>query len=146
MLQALSTLGNRKRTLILLVLCSLSAIAAAIVGISDNPPGIVLAYLSAFLFILAFVHPWKSAKPYRYLILASFLGFVITALLHNVFEAVAGTIEATPFFKGLFEFLGVFFFMLALLLCPPAFVVGIVGAMVARNRKQNRPVDTSASN
>lgn len=145
MLQALSTLGNRKRTLTLLVLCSLSAIAAAIVGISDNPPGIALAYLSAFLFILAFVHPWKSAKPYRYLILASFLGFVITALLHNVFEAIAGTIEVAPFFKGLFEFLGVFFFMFALLLCPPAFLVGIIGALVTRVRKPSKPTDTSAS-
>jgi hypothetical protein len=58
MIDAFSTSRNRIKTLILLAICGLSAIAAAAVGTDDNPPGILLAYLAATAFVLALVHPW----------------------------------------------------------------------------------------
>ena len=70
MIGALSTPQNRIKTLILLVICGLLAIAAAAVGIDDNLPGILLAYLAATAFVLAFVHPWRSARKFMFLLLA----------------------------------------------------------------------------
>jgi hypothetical protein len=55
MLEAISTPRNRFWTLIFLIVCGVSAIAAGVVGISDNPRGILLAFLSAAALILAFV-------------------------------------------------------------------------------------------
>ena len=57
MIDAFSTSRNRIKTLTLLVVCGLSAIASVIVGIDDNLPGILLAFLAATAFVLAFVHP-----------------------------------------------------------------------------------------
>jgi uncharacterized membrane protein YccC len=57
MIAAFSTPRNRIKTFILLAICGLLAIAAAAVGIDDNPPGILLAFLAATAFVLAFVHP-----------------------------------------------------------------------------------------
>src|SRR5512143_2514822 len=89
MIEALSTPRNRIRTLILLVVCGLSAIAAAIIGIDDNLPGILLAFLAAAALILAFVHPWRTSRQFRRLLYASALGFVVSSVLHNVFEGIA---------------------------------------------------------
>jgi hypothetical protein len=57
-LEALSTPHNRTVSFVLLFVCGLSAIASGVVGISDNPPGILLAFLAAAAFVLGFVHPW----------------------------------------------------------------------------------------
>ena len=57
MLEALSTPRNRTLTFVFLAICCASAIAAVVVGISDNPPGILLAFGAATALILAFVHP-----------------------------------------------------------------------------------------
>ncbi len=45
MIDAFSIPRNRIKALILLVVCGLLTIAAAAVGVDDNPPGILLAYL-----------------------------------------------------------------------------------------------------
>jgi hypothetical protein len=80
MISAISTPHNRKMTLILLAICGLLAITAATIGIDDNPPGILLAFLAATAFVLAFVHPWRTAKKFMFLLLASVLGFVLYIL------------------------------------------------------------------
>jgi uncharacterized membrane protein (UPF0136 family) len=77
MIAAFSTPYNRTRTFILLAVCGLLAIAAAAIGIDDNPPGVLLAFLAATAFVLAFVHPWRTARKFMFLLLASFLGFVL---------------------------------------------------------------------
>ena len=69
MINAFSTLGNRGKTFVLLVICGLLAIAATIVGINDNLPGILLAFLAAVAFVLAFAHPWRSARKFIFLLL-----------------------------------------------------------------------------
>ena len=86
MIGALSTPHNRIRTLIFFVTCGLSAIAAAAVGIDDNPPGILLALLAATAFVLAFVHPWRTSRQFRSPLYTSALGSVVFGLLHIVFD------------------------------------------------------------
>ena len=75
MIVALSTPRNRKVTVVFLAIAAALAAAAGLVGISDNPPGILLAYGAAAALVLAFVHPWRTSRQFRYLLYGSFLGF-----------------------------------------------------------------------
>ena len=64
MIDAFSTRNNKFKTLILLVVCGLLAIASIFVGIDDNPSGVLLALFSAITFILAFSHPWRTTRKF----------------------------------------------------------------------------------
>ena len=136
MLEALSTPRNRYRSLMLLVVCGVLAFAASLVGISDNPPGIALAFLSTIAFVLAFVHPWRTSKKFRYLIYTSILGFVIAVVLHNLFEGIASKMGGSGLAYSLLSGAGVAFFFIALI-CPIALLVGLVGAVIVSGRKDH---------
>ncbi len=75
-------------TLILLAVCGLLAIAASVIGIDDNPPGILLAFLAATAFILAFVHPWRTPRKFLFLLLASVLGFGLFIILNILLDSI----------------------------------------------------------
>ncbi len=139
MLEALSTPRNRTLAFVFLVICCASATAAAVVGISDNPPGILLAFGEAAALVLALVHPWRNARQFRFLLYASVLGFVIFGILHNVFEALAGKTAGAGALHGLLQGLGAAAFLLAALICPAAILVGAVGWIVMLIRKRRRP-------
>jgi hypothetical protein len=140
--EAFSTPHNRKRTFLFLAACCIFAVGAALVTVSDNPPGIVLALLASAAFILAFVHPWRTARQYGILFLASVLGFVLFAILHNVFDAVASKAASVRVVHSLLEGLSVAAFLLAIMICPPAMLVGAVGWIIAVTRKRRRSVGT----
>ena len=121
------SLFKQKSTYIYLILSIVLIVAALIVSIPDNPPGILLSFLSSVLFILAFTHNWDKAKPYVLLTVTSLVGFGISVILHNVFEGIG---------KGTFlEIIGAFFFLLAIFLCPAGLLIGIVGSLVQSFRK-----------
>ena len=147
MIDALSTPHNRIRTLILLAICGLSAIAAAVVGIDDNPPGILLAFLAATAFVLAFVHPWRTSRQFRRLLYASALGFVVFGLLHIVFEAIASNGGGSGLVQDLLNGAGAVLFLIAVLVCPPGMLVGAVGAVVMSigNRRRSTPGPTTTA-
>jgi hypothetical protein len=137
MLQALATTQDRLRTLILLGISGAAAVAAFLVGIDDNLPGILLALAAAVTLVLAFVHPWRSTREFRRLFLASVLGFLLLAVLHNIFDAFAGTAEHVAVLHDLLEVLGGLAFIVATLLCPAALLVSIVALVVlVGNRPQ----------
>ena len=117
---------SRRLTLLLLVISGALAAAAGVVGIDDNLPGQSLAWLSATALVLAFVHPWRTSRRFLLLIGASALGFVVFAVLSAAMEnaGVGG---------------GGVFFLLALFLCPAAFLVGITGAVVTSRRAHHVP-------
>ena len=121
--------SNRARTLASLGICGLAVIGAAIVGIDDNPPGLVLAYVAALFFIIAFVHSWRSKRQFGMLAIASLLGFVVFAFIHNVFEVIASNMTAGLLKTGL-EGVQVAGFILAVLISPAAFFVGLIGVLV----------------
>ena len=139
MSEALSIPHNRIRTLILLIICGLMAIAAAAVGIDDNPPGILLAFLAAIAFVLAFVHPWRTARPFSFLLTASVLGLVLFVILNNVFAAVAHDPATAGAFQKLLQGIAVAAFFLATLIFPAAFIVGAVGSVAMFIRSRRRP-------
>jgi hypothetical protein len=138
MLQALATPRDRTRTLILLAICGAAAIAAALVGISDNPPGIFLALAAAVALVLAFVHPWRTSREFGRLLVASVLGFILFAVLHNVFEGLADMAKHTAVLHGLLEGLSGAAFLVATLVCLPAFLVSVVALVVVTILKHRR--------
>jgi hypothetical protein len=137
MLEAFSTPRNKSQTFVLLAICGILAFAASAVGIDDNPPGLLLAFLSAATFTVAFVHPWRASKNFRRLMYASGLGFVVFVLFHNVLNGVASSAGSSGLAHDLLSGAGVAFFLVAILLCPPAFLVGAVGAIVMSRRERN---------
>jgi len=68
MIDAFSTRSNKIKTLILLVICGWSAIASVVLGIDDNPPGVLLALFAAIAFILAFSHTWRTTRKFIFLL------------------------------------------------------------------------------
>jgi len=139
MIDAFSTRSNRIKTLILLVTCCLSAIASTVVGIDENPPGILLALIAAVTFILAFSHPWRTARKFMFLLLAAVLGFVLFIIVSIVSDSIVQNPASSDALQNLIESpvneaLSIIFAML----CSAAFLVGVAGAVVMfiRSRSQ----------
>ena len=139
MTSAFSTPHNRKMTLILLAICGLLAIAAVVVGIDDNLPGVLLAFLAATAFVLAFVHPWRTAKKFMFLFLASVLGFVLYIILNIVLDTAAQDPATAGALQDLMQSPVVDAFSIIIaMICTAAFIVGAVGSvgMFIRNRRR----------
>jgi len=122
------------------VTCGLLAIASVVVGIDDNPPGVLLAYLAATAFVLAFSHPWRTARKFMFLLLASVLGFILFIILSMISDSIVQNPASSDTLQKLIESpvneaLSIIFAML----CSAAFLVGVVGAVVMfiRNRRQS---------
>lgn len=135
MIQALATPRNRKRSLTFLAAACLFVIGAAVVGVADNPPGIALAFLSTTAFVLSVAHPWRRPRQFAFLLLWSLLGLVVLGILHNLFEAVAGVAAGVRILQVLLQGLGGVAFLAAVLLCPPAILVGAIGSLVTLLRE-----------
>ena len=126
-------------TRILLAICGLLAVAAGVVGIDDNLPGILLAFLAATTFVLAFVHPWRTAKKFMFLLLASVLGFVLYIILNIILDTAAQDPATAGALQDLLQspIVNAFSIIIAMI-CSAAFIVGAVGsvAMFIRNRRR----------
>lgn len=131
----------RKVSLVLIAVSCVSLIAAFVVGVSDNWLGITLCYIAATTFILAFAHTWRRARNFLILFGAGLVGFPLFAVLHNLFYALgikAGDVAVLP---QLMEFLHAAFFIIAIMVCPPAVVIGAVGiaAVAVMNKRRGMP-------
>jgi len=138
-LQALSTPTNRSRTFGILVVAGLLGVAAGAVGLSDNPPGIALAYLATAIGLLGLTHPWRTGTPYKRLFFFGGIGFAAAAFLHNLLYALATMAGELPLLRGGLEALHVVFFLVAILVCPPAFVIGLAGWTILSVRARRTP-------
>jgi len=139
MIDAFSTPRNRITTFILLAICGLLAIAAVAVGIEDNLPGILLAFLAAITFVLAFAHSWRTARKFMFLLLASVLGFVLFIILNIILDSVAQNPATSGALQDLIQSPAINALnLIVAMICPAAFIVGAVGsvAMFIRNRRQ----------
>ncbi len=117
-------------TIIFLFIGAVALIAAFLVGVADNLPGLVLVYVAVTAFMLALVHTWRSVKRFLILLGAALLGFPLAVVLHNLFYALA---ELASDFAGLVQVLGlleVLFFLVAVVISPPGALVGAAGAAV----------------
>jgi hypothetical protein len=68
----------------------------------------------------------------KFLILtgASFGGFVVSVVLHNLFYALGIVASELIWLSYLMEVLEVFFFLVAVFVCPAGFLVGAMGSIV----------------
>lgn len=140
MMAAFWTPQNRIKTLVLLLICALLAAAAAAVGINDNPPGILLAYLAAVAFVLAFVHPWRTVRQFGHLLGAAVLGVVLFIILNIASDSIAQNPTASRALLDLMQSPAYDALNLALaMLIPAAFIVGAVGSVVMVVRSRRRP-------
>lgn len=128
-------MSKRELTAVFVVLGCVQVGAAALVGVSDNPPGIALLYGGIVCSILAVVHRWRRPRSFLLLFAVSALGFLVFAVLHNLLYAI-GVHTSVPWLRSALEVLHVTCFLIALLLCPAALAVGLVGwvATVLRGR------------
>jgi hypothetical protein len=138
-IDAFSTPRNTIKTLILLAICGLSAIASAVVGIDDNLPGILLAFLAAIAFVLAFAHPWRTARKFMFIILASVLSFVLFVTLNIMFDSVAQDPTTSGALLYLIQSPAINALnLIIIMISPAAFIVGTVGSvtMFIRSRRE----------
>ena len=96
--------------------------------------------LAATAFVIAFVHPWRTAKKFVLLLLASVLGFVLYIILNIILDtavqdsATAGALQdllQSPVAAALSVTIAI--------LCPAAFIVGAVGSVAMFMRNRRRP-------
>jgi hypothetical protein len=141
MLNALATPKHRRVTLVFLAVFCLAAIATLAIGLDGNTPALVLAAVAAIALVLAFVHPWRRARQFKYLFYASGLGFGVFVLLHNFFEAGAVATASVGPLHAILQGLSVVAFLAAVFVCPPAMVIGLAGALIMffRGRKAGQP-------
>jgi hypothetical protein len=137
MIDAFSTLQNKKRTFILLGTAVLLGIAAAVIGIDDNPPGILFAFLGITAFVLAFAHPWRTSRQFLRLLLASILGLFVFGGLMILCDMIGSNLFGGSGVIRLLLNIGSTLFLVLALICPSGLVVGAVGAvlMAIRNRR-----------
>ena len=137
MLKAISTPKDRNRTVLLLTVAVGFGLAAALSGLDDNPQGLLLAVLSAATCGVSFVHPWRSPRSFRRLAYSSIAGFLVSVFLHNALYAAASVPGVPALALELFSGASVLFFFSAVLVFPPLFAVGVVGALVAVSRRRD---------
>jgi hypothetical protein len=140
MIAAFSTPSNRNKSFIVLAICVLLAIAAAAVGVDDNPLGILLAFLSATAFILAFVHPWRTARKFMILFLASILVFVLYIILNIILDTATQDPSAAGGLQDLLQSpIANAISIIIAMICAAAFIVGAVGSLAMFIRNRRRP-------
>lgn len=129
MIAALAIQRNRTISIVFLVICVVLAASAMIIGINDNPPGIFLAFGAVAALILAIIHPWRTGKQFLFFLLSGIIAFVLFAVLHNVFHGLADMAENQRILQIALQVLSVASFLIAVLICPPAIVIGAVGSI-----------------
>jgi len=137
--EAFSTRRKRIKTLIFLAICGLSAITSAVIGIDDNPPGILLALLAGIAFIFAFTHPWQTTRKFMFLLLASVPGFVLFIIVNIISDSIVQNPASPGALRNLIQSPANEALNLILtMICTAAFIVGGVGsiAMFVRGRRQ----------
>jgi hypothetical protein len=106
--------------------------ATAVVGISDNLPGALLCYGGITCVVLACVMHWRRPRSFFLLLGWSFLGFFVSAILHNLLYGLGQALPGLPaWVLWLIEAGHVAFFLVAVLLCPPGILVGLIGFLIA---------------
>lgn len=127
---------NNELTITFIVMFVILLAAAFLVGISDNPPGLILCYLATASLILAFVHRWRKLKSFLILLGASIIGFLVFVILHNVFYAFAEIAVDITILNYLLEFLHAVFFLIAVLVCPTGLLIGTIGIAAVFFKKE----------
>ena len=130
------TKNSRTITFALAAIGAVLLVGPFLFGINNSPPGISVSYVGSAVLFAAFVHRWRKAKKYLYLAGASFIGFFLFAILHNLFYAIGEKYAEAVVLGQVLEVLSVVSFLAAILVCLPGFFIGAVGALVLYHRER----------
>jgi len=108
----------------------LSVAGSLVLGVSDNPPGITLLFFALACLAGAWVWNWPSPRDYWLLLIAALAAFPVGAILHNLLYALGTVVDQIPVIRELVGFLGVFFFLVAVMAAAPAALVALVGGII----------------
>jgi len=136
-LRAFATPHHRRVSVVLLVACGLLATGAARLGLTDNPPGIVLAFLSVAVFVTVLVHPWRSARRFWLLAGGSLAALAVLMALAILSDILAARVGPGGLLVGALHVLSSGC-MLAAMVFPSTLVVGAVGGLVMLVRGRHR--------
>lgn len=117
---------------------SVLAIAAAFLGVADNPPGIILVYLALICLAGAWVWHLPASRDYWIIFLLSLGAFPVGVVLHNLFYGLASLSTGIPILAALLEFFQVFFFLVAVIAAVPAALVALIGGIISSWRGMDR--------
>lgn len=131
----------KKFAILLIVFCLLVGTFAALMGpvaipVFRNSQFIIIFGIALFLLGLTLIFltlkQRVEGKLKKFLILtgASAVGLIVSVLLHNIFYGVSVVVGHITALKYLAEALHVAFFLIAIPICPLAFLVGVVGSVV----------------
>ncbi len=127
--------GSRKSTAFFLIATGILTLAALVVGVSDNPPGIALLYSAGLMSVLAIAHRWRQPRRFGILFLGAIVSFFIMAMLHNFAEVGADRISHLPGLAVVLSGISVIGFVAAVIVCPMAGAVGAVGMVATAGRQ-----------
>lgn len=125
--QLFSRFKPRGSTLGFLAATAILTLAASLVGIADNPPGILLLYGAGICLVLAIAHRWRSPDKFGFLLIGSVIGFFFMAVIHNFAEVGAEKIAHLPVIALFLSAISVIGFITAVIVCPAAVAVGLIG-------------------
>ena len=118
---------SRKTTLILSAAGVAALAAGSWIGGGNSPTGALILFAGLVFVIPACTYRWQEIKKFRYLTFSSLECFFVFAVAHNVFEAFAGSTESPGLLRQTLAGLSVGCFLIAILVCPAATLVGIMG-------------------
>ena len=134
---------NRRLTLLLLALAILAITIGLIIGISDNPPGIIILYVGIILLIISLVYIWRKIRPFLILLIVSIVGVPVFAVLHNIFYGIAELTSNIKLLPEILSFFDVMSFLIALIICPSAIIVGMGGVLILLVKRKNSEANIS---
>jgi nitroreductase len=113
-------------------------IIALIIGVADNPPGIITLYAALACFAGAWVWDLPGPRDYWMIFFLSLAAFPVGVILHNGFYALSTLADGIPVLKGLLEFLQAFFFLVAVMAVGPAALTALIGGVLSSWRGMKR--------
>lgn len=135
---------NIKTTWWLLAASAILVVLAVLLGIADNLPAILILLAGVILFVTGFVHTWSKIRSFLYLSLTALIAFPVLVVLHNAFWWLTAQVSEMPWLAGITGFFHAITFLIAVILCPVALVVGLSGAMFLFVKKRKSPSEVSS--
>jgi len=116
----------------------LTGAASFVIGVSDNPPGIILLYIGLTCLAGAWVWNWTSPRDFWILLVISLAAFPVGVVLHNLFYALGTLVINSLIVSGLLGFLEALFFLVAVMAVGPTALVALVGGIYTSWQGMNR--------
>lgn len=141
MIDAFSTPRNKRKSFAFLGIFVILAITSAIIGIDDNPPGVLLALFAAIAGVFAFVHPWRTVKKFAFLFLASAIGFVLFIILSIISDTIIQNPETSSNLVKLFQNpVNDALSLVLSMIFSAMFIIGVIGSVVIVIHNRRRKI------